>query len=147
METIGETAFVRSGLTSVSIPASVTSIGGYAFYGCAALTSVTIYALSLTIYGLGAFYDNADDRKIYVLSNSVETYKTYAADMGVDDDDILPITLDLAAANIDGNYWTTTILFECGEVQRHCLYGVARSAKPKQVSLCLLGKAKSRPAV
>ena len=29
-----------SGLTSVTIPASVTSIGDYAFYGCTGLTSV-----------------------------------------------------------------------------------------------------------
>ena len=34
--------FGCSGLTSLTIPSSVTSIGGYAFYGCSGLTSLTI---------------------------------------------------------------------------------------------------------
>ena len=43
-----------SGLTSVTIPESVTSIGGEAFYGCSGLTSVTIPE-SVTSIGGGAF--------------------------------------------------------------------------------------------
>ena len=39
---IGNKAFRYSGLTSVTIPNSVTSIGSYAFDGCSGLTSVTI---------------------------------------------------------------------------------------------------------
>ena len=39
---IGDSAFYRSGLTSLDIPDSVTSIGGSAFQGCTGLTSVTI---------------------------------------------------------------------------------------------------------
>ncbi len=43
VKTIGYQAFLYcSGLTSVNIPNSVTSIGDYAFWGCSALTSVTI---------------------------------------------------------------------------------------------------------
>jgi len=39
---IGEKAFSDSGVSSVSIPSSVTSIGVNAFYGCGELTSITI---------------------------------------------------------------------------------------------------------
>ena len=43
MTSIGSSAFsLCSGLTSVTIPNSVTSIGGGAFYNCSGLTSVTI---------------------------------------------------------------------------------------------------------
>ena len=52
---IGECAFYDcSGLTSVTIPNSVTSIGEWAFYNCSRLTSVTI-GNSLTSIGKHAF--------------------------------------------------------------------------------------------
>ena len=53
--TIGGGAFCNcTGLTSVTIPNSVTSIGGSAFGGCSSLTSVTI-PNSVTTIGEGAF--------------------------------------------------------------------------------------------
>ena len=83
---IGEQAFSGcSSMESVSIPASVTSIREEAFWNCGMLAKVYIFAPSLTTYGDLAFDDNADGRKIYVLSDAVDTYKAgwpaYAADI------------------------------------------------------------------
>ena len=51
---IGDRAFYGAGLTSVTIPASVTSIGDYAFCTCTSLPSVTIPA-SVTSIGKSSF--------------------------------------------------------------------------------------------
>ncbi len=53
---IGSYAFDGCGLTSVTIPNSVISIGNGAFYGCYHLTSITIPG-SVTSIGDHAFYD------------------------------------------------------------------------------------------
>ena len=51
----GEAFYGCSGLTSLTIPSSVTSIGDYAFFGCSSLTSLTIPS-SVTSIGNNAFY-------------------------------------------------------------------------------------------
>ncbi|MBQ7910297.1 MAG: leucine-rich repeat domain-containing protein, partial [Clostridia bacterium] len=56
-ESIGNYAFRNcTGLTSITVPDSVTSIDNYAFYGCTGLTSITIPE-SVTSIGNYAFYN------------------------------------------------------------------------------------------
>ena len=55
-DVIGEYAFKGcSGLTSLNLPAGITSIGSYTFSGCSGLTSLTLPA-GITKIGEGAFY-------------------------------------------------------------------------------------------
>ena len=53
-----------SGLTSIEIPASVTSIGDYAFYKCSGLTSIEIPS-SVTSIGKSAFRDCSGLKDVY----------------------------------------------------------------------------------
>ena len=74
---IGDGAFSGCrGLTSVIIPNSVTSIGKSAYQMCAKLISVTVKSTIPPTLGTTVFGHNADNRKIYVPSESVDAYKS-----------------------------------------------------------------------
>ena len=74
---IGEQAFGQcTGLTSITIPGSVTSIGEYAFGDCTGLTSITIPG-SVTSIGEYAFSDCTGLASI-TISGSVTSFGEYA---------------------------------------------------------------------
>ena len=63
-------------LTSITIPNSVTSIGGYAFYWCEGLTSIII-PNSVTSIGNGAF-SNCESLTSIIIPNSVKSIGEHA---------------------------------------------------------------------
>ena len=66
---IAGSSYICTGLTSVIIPNSVTSIGNYAFYECSGLTSVTI-GNSVTSIGAWCFYSCNSISEINTLVNT-----------------------------------------------------------------------------
>ena len=64
-----------SGLTSVTIPNSITSFGDWAFGGCSSLTSITIPD-SVTYIGVGTFYGCTGLTSV-IIPNAVDTIYNY----------------------------------------------------------------------
>lgn len=63
------------GLTSVIIPDSVMSIGNYAFYGCTKLTDVTLLPTTPSTLGSNAFNDISSSAVITIPKGTLEAYK------------------------------------------------------------------------
>ena len=74
---IGSEAFEGcSGLTSLTIPSSVTSIGDWAFEGCSGLTSIYVYTKNLPELGFNVFFGcNAKNCTVYVPKGTIDDYK------------------------------------------------------------------------
>lgn len=76
LETIGGSAFRYTGLTEVTVPASVTSIGNFAF-DCSSLTSATILNPECTL-GTDAIYSGAE-----IIGYADSTAEAYAVSGGL----------------------------------------------------------------
>ncbi len=84
-------------LTSITLPNSVTSIGGYAFYGCESLTSINI-PNSVTSIGKSAF-GGCHSLTSITIPNSVTSIGNYTFD---DCNSLTSITLPFASTELDG---------------------------------------------
>ena len=93
-----------TGLTSISIPSSVTSIGISAFYGCTGLTSITIPS-SVTSIGSYAF-DGCTGLTSITIPSSVTSIGSYAFD---DCTGLTSITIPSSVTSIgNGAFWGCT---------------------------------------
>ena len=75
--TIKYSAFFHSEyLAAIDIPNSVTTIGEYAFLGCARLTQITCRANVPPTIGTGTFDDVDKSIPVYVPASSIDAYKS-----------------------------------------------------------------------
>jgi uncharacterized repeat protein (TIGR02543 family) len=104
----GNGAFLSTSITSITIPASVTSIGGYAFMSCTNLTTVTIPANSnLTSIGDYAFVSCTSLTSI-TIPNSVTSIGDQAFDSCTGLTSItIPATVIQVGSNVF-NYWDSS---------------------------------------
>ncbi len=115
---IGDFAFYDcSGLTSVTIPNSVTSIGEYAFPNCS-LTSVTI-PNSVPSIGYGAFYDCSGLTSV-TIPNSVTSIggNAFQNCSGLTSVTIPNSVTSIGQSAFDGCSSLTAIYVPCGEMER-----------------------------
>lgn len=108
-------AFEMSKVSSILLPADVTSIGYSAFYGCGNLSALTVYAQVPPDCGYGAFngFTNKANCTLYVPASALELYSNAE---GWKDFLIMPITDDahvlqvnLPADASDGRYKNNTL--------------------------------------
>ena len=114
-----------SGLSSVTIPSSVTSIGESAFYDCSGLTSIYVYAEIVPTVGAQAFY-NCDAKKciLYVPKGTYLNY--WLSDFGYFEN-----IVEFDATGIDKVSTTS----EQKEVSRYSMDGQRLSAPAKGLNI------------
>ena len=101
---IGDEAFKNcTNLTSIEIPNRVTNIGNSTFYGCSGLTSVTNYVATPQAISESVFYDvDKSACTLYVPEESVDLYK--AADVWKDFENIEAIEVEPELELVEGEY-------------------------------------------
>lgn len=126
-DVIGDYAFEGcSGLTSLTLPASITGIGYGAFYGCSGLTSIYVYAEKVPKIDRYAF-ERFDAKKctLYVPMGTYDDY--WLSDFGYYFENIV----EFDATGID----KTTISTDVEEVTRYSVNGQRLSAPTKGLNI------------
>ena len=124
---IGNQAFqFCSGLTSLTLPADITSIGDEAFQGCSGLTSIYVYAEKVPEIGRNVF-DGFYAKKctLYVPMGTRDDYRL--SDFG----DYFENIVEFDATGID----KTTTSTEVEEVTRYSVNGQRLSAPTKGLNI------------
>ena len=126
-DVIGRSAFDDcSGLTSLTLPADITSIGDEAFQGCSGLTSIYVYAEKVPKIDSNAF-KGVDAKKctVYVPMGTRDDY--CASDFG----DYFENIVEFEATGID----KTTTSTDVEEVVRYSVNGQRLSAPTKGLNI------------
>ena len=126
-DVIGSRAFLGcSVLTSLTLPAGITSIGDEAFQGCSGLTSIYVYAEKVPKIDSNAF--KGVDAKKYTLYVPMGTRYDYcASDFG----DYFENIVEFEATGIDN----TTTSTDVEEVARYSVNGQRLSAPTKGLNI------------
>lgn len=80
LESIPAKAFQGTAIESINVPATVTSLGDYAFNNCGKLASITINNRTPATLGTGVFANIAEDAEFIVPEQTMSAYKEAWAD-------------------------------------------------------------------
>ena len=126
-DVIGSRAFLGcSGLTSLTLPADITSIGDEAFQGCSGLTSIYVYAEKVPGIGSDVFW-GVDAKKCTLYVPMGTRYDYCASDFG----DYFENIVEFEATGID----KTTTSTDVEEVVRYSVNGQRLSAPTKGLNI------------
>ena len=126
-DVIGSRAFLGcSGLTSLTLPADITSIGDEAFQGCSGLTSIYVYEEKVPIIGSNVF-KGCDAKKctVYVPMGTYNDYRL--SEFG----DYFENIVEFDVTGID----KTTTSTDIEEVARYSVNGQRLSAPTKGLNI------------
>ena len=124
---IGYGAFIGcSGLTSLTLPAGITAIGSSAFYGCSGLTSIYVYAEKVPKIYISVF-EGVDAKKctLYVPMGTYDDY--WLSDFG----DYFENIVEFDVTGID----KTTTSTDVEEIARYSVNGQRLSVPTKGLNI------------